>query len=211
MKPEKGKKKEKAPSAAAKSPGSTGTPFITVVILNIAGVAAAVWFVFRLFNFPPVEITREAIDKGLTLDRMTYMKVQGYDWMLNTMLKSNIDTINKYPDLNIDQRYELKWGGKVGYGEIAYINRIKQQTPDSAIIIAPPRKLLTQVGFKSSAELPWLTYFVYPRQVVYEDDKDSSKLYARANYVLAVNGWGFDKLNYRVNNPQAFMILPLKK
>ena len=115
-------------------------------------------------------------------------------------------TIEKYPNLSIAERYELKWGG-----EIAYVNRIKQQTPDSAIIIVPPKKLLTQAGFKSAQEMAWLTYFVYPRKVVYEDDKDSSKLYAKANYILSVNGWGFDKVNYQVQKPEGFMILPLKK
>jgi hypothetical protein len=60
-------------------------------------------------------------------------------------------------------------------------------------------------------EMPWLTYFLYPRKVVYEDDKDSSKLYAKANYILALNGWGMNKVNYQIQKPEAFMVLPLKK
>jgi len=183
MKPEKGKKKERAPQPAKKEDGSKSLAFLSAIFFNLIGGGLAVMFLYIIFS-----------------------NVQGYDWLYNTMLKNNFETIEKYPNLTIPERYEAKWGGEIGY-----INRIKQQTPDSAIILVPPKKILTQAGFKSAVELPWLTYFVYPRKVVYEDDKDSSKLYSHVNYVLAVNGWGFDKVNYRIDKPEAFMILPMKK
>jgi hypothetical protein len=182
MKPEKGRKKEKAPSSTKKEAPSPGGSFLLGAFFNVIGLAASVIFLYVIFN-----------------------NIQGYDWLYNTMLKGNLETISQNPDLTIAQRYNLK------SGEIGYVYRIKESSPDSAIIIIPPKDLLTKVGFKSAVELPWLTYFVYPRKVVYEDDKDSSKLYKQANYVLAVNGWGFDKLNYRVDRPESFMVLPLKK
>ena len=189
MKPEKGKKKEN-PVPAAKSGGSSKRAnSLATWLFNIIGAIVAWIFIAVLFS-----------------------NVQGYDWLLNTMLKGNFETMEQNPpNPTIDQRYEIKWGGKIGQGEISYVNRIKQQTPDSAIIIIPPRKLLTDVGFKSMQEMAWLTYFVYPRKVVYEDDKDSSRLYANAGYVLAVNGWGMNKVNYQIQKPEAFMVLPLKK
>jgi hypothetical protein len=183
MKPEKGKKKEKVSQPVKKETTSGGLSFLSSILFNVIGGVVALVFLYVIFS-----------------------NIQGYDWMLNTMLKNNFETIEKYPDLNIGQRYELKWGGEIGY-----VNRIKQSTPDSAIIIVPPRKILTQAGFKSTVELPWLSYFVYPRRVVYEDDKDSSAIYKQATYILAVNGWGFDKVNYHIDKPEAFMILPLKK
>ena len=183
MKPEKGKRKERVSQPSKKAEPAKGLGFLAVVFFNLIGGGVALMFLYIIFN-----------------------SVQGYDWLLNTMLKNNFETVEKYHNLNIAERYELKWGGEIGY-----VNRIKKSTPDSAIIIVPPKKLLTQAGFKSAVELPWLTYFVYPRKVVYEDDKDSSKIYNQATYILSVNGWGFDKVNYHIDKPEAFMILPLKK
>jgi len=183
MKPEKGKKKDKPVPPQKKASSSGSLAFLSTVFFNLIGGGLAIMFIYVIFA-----------------------SVQGYDWLYNTMLKNNFETMEKYPNLTYPERYEAKWGG-----EIAYINRVKQQTPDSAIILIPPRKLLTQAGFKSAVELPWLTYFLYPRKVVYDDDKDSSKFYNQANYIMAVNGWGFDKVNYHIEKPEAFMILPLKK
>ena len=185
MKPEKGKKKEKVSQPVKKGDSAAGLTLLSGVFFNLIGGGIALVFLYVMFN------------NG---------NVQGYDWLYNTMLKGNFETIEKYPNLSMPERYELKWGGEIGY-----VNRIVKSTHDSAIIIIPPRKLLTQAGFKSTVELPWLTYFLYPRNVVYEDDKDSSKIYKQANYILAVNGWGFDRVNYRIDKPEAFMILPLKK
>jgi len=182
VKPEKTKKKESVVKPQKKDEPSKGLTFISGLFFNLIGGVIACLAIYILFT------------------------VKGYDWLYNTMLKNNFETIEKYPDLSVAERYELKWGGEIGY-----INKVKKQTPDSAIIIIPPRKLLTQAGFKSTQELPWLTYFLYPRKVVYEDDKDSSAIYKQANYILSVNGFGFDRVNYRIDKPEAFMILPLKK
>jgi hypothetical protein len=59
-------------------------------------------------------------------------------------------------------------------------------------------------------DLPWITYFLYPRRMVYEDDKGKSPLYAQATYVVSINGYGIDKLNYQVKQ-EPFMVLPLRK
>jgi len=184
MKPPKPKKPNQPPARTVKKaePAKDGGS-VTKVLFNFLGVIVSVMIIYILFN-----------------------SVQGYDWLYNTMLKGNLETIAKYPDLTIQQRYEAKWGS-----EIAYVNQIKNKTPDSAIILIPPRKLLTQVGFKSWQDIPWLTYFLYPRQIIYDDDKDSSSIYKQANYLVAINGWGIEKLNYRPEKPEGFMILPLKR
>lgn len=183
MKPEKGKKKETPLQSPKKNEPSKGLNFISGLFFNLIGAGVTIVFIYIIFN-----------------------NVTGYNWMYFTMLKGNLEAIENAPNLTFAQRYEAKWGQEIGL-----INKVKAQTPDSAIILIPPRKLLTQIGFKSTQELPWLTYFLYPRKVVYEDDKDSSKIYAQANYVFAVNGWGLDKLNYRPEKPEAFMVLPLRR
>jgi hypothetical protein len=201
MKPEKGKKKEKVNPPLKKEESSGGTAFFSWLFFNLigGGIAAAVIYVL----FSPWVSGTEADELAKT--GKLNPNIEGYYWLYNTMLKGNLETIDKYPDLTFAQRYEAK------SGEIGYVRRINQSTPVTAIIIIPPKKLLTQAGFKSAVELPWLTYFVYPRKVVYEDDKDSSALYAQANYILALQGWGLNKLSYRVDKPEAFMVLPLKK
>ena len=137
---------------------------------------------------------------------MLFSSVSGYDWLLNTMLKGNLETIEKYPDLTPQQRYEAKWGG-----EINYLFQIKNSTPDSAIIILPPRETILEAGFKGLHELPHTTYFLYPRIVIYEDDKAKYPQYAKATYLVSVNGWGLDRFSPAVANPQPFMVLPLQQ
>ena len=131
----------------------------------------------------------------------------GYDWLLHTMLVNNLKTIDENPDKTVQQRYELKWG----QGEITYVNKIKEQTPETAIILLPPKKTIQEVGFKSVVELPWITYFLYPRRVVYEDDKDKSALYAQATHIVSINGYGIDKVRYAVEKTEPFMVLPINK
>jgi hypothetical protein len=202
MKPEKGKKKEKPVQPVQKQTSSTNGPFFKSMLLNLIGGVLAATFIY--FLFAPWTAGMEDAEATKILES-SKPNIDGYYWLYNQMLANNLKTIAKYPDLTFAQRYEAK------SAEIGAISRIKQQTPDSAIIIIPPRKILAQAKLTSAEELPWLTYFVYPRKVVYEDDKDSSKLYSHANYIMELNGWGFDKLNYTVERPEALMILPLKK
>lgn len=129
----------------------------------------------------------------------------GYDWLLNTMLINNLKTIEQYPNLNTQQKYEAKWGGS----EISYVYRIKNETPDTSIILLPPKKTIAEVGFKSTVDLPWITYFLYPRKVVYEDEKATNPNYAKANYLVSLNGWGLERSKTLIEKPEAFMILKL--
>lgn len=178
-----------------KTKSEAGNGFLKVMA-NIGGAVIAAIFLTVVFkhNEPdPQNPTEEPINRG-------------YDWLLNTMLKGNLETIEKYPDLNAQQRLEMKWGG----GEISYIFQIKNQTPETAVVLLPPKEVLLGVGFKNSHELPWLTYFVYPRKVVYENDTATSSLYAQADYLVSINGWGLDKLSAPIEQPQPFMILKLK-
>jgi hypothetical protein len=92
----------------------------------------------------------------------------------------------------------------------------------------PPAKVFKEVGFVmtqtgpvvqkagepncktfSMSELPWITYFVYPRRVVYADSVGTD-LHG-ASYIVSIGGWGLDRLKYPVDNPQSFMVLPVNK
>lgn len=188
----KAPKTEKPQNRTAKPSGS----FFSKLIANIGGAFIAVIFIMIVFrhNEPdPQNPDKEPINHG-------------YDWMLNTMLKGSLEAIDQYPDLTTEQRYELKWGG----GEITYVFEIKRQTPDSAVILFPPKAYMEERGAKSMQQRPWLTYFLYPRKVIYEDDKDRLPLYDEADYIVSIEGWGFDKLSEPIVEPYSFMILKLK-
>lgn len=183
MKPSKPTKetvqKKSSPQRPAQQNGRGG--FLSFMI-NLGGAVASVVIIMALFN-----------------------NVEGYDWLLNTMLKGNLETIEKYPNLTTQQRYEAKWGG-----EVNYLFQIKSSTPDSAIVLLPPRQTLKDVGLKSMVDPPHVAYFLYPRKAVYEDDKATNKNYKYAKFLVSVNGWGLDKLSQPVSNPQPFMILPIQ-
>lgn len=182
--------------AGEKTPGASPIRF-SAIIFNIAGAIVSVMLLSAFFQH------HEADQANPTETHLN----AGYDWLLNSMLKANLDIIDKNPEKTLQQRYELKWG----QGEITYTDKIRQATPDSAIILMPPKKTLQEVGFKSMVDLPWLTYFLYPRRMVYEDDKDKSALYGKSTYVVSINGYGLDKVGYPVEKPEPFMVLPIKK
>ncbi|MBS1618780.1 MAG: hypothetical protein JST76_09695 [Bacteroidetes bacterium] len=191
------KPKKAAPAGAKPRPGkpaSGGGAGFKAILFNLAGAAAAGLLIMFLFqHHEPTSPTDTYVNSG-------------YDWLLNTMLENNLKTIEQYPDKTLQERYVLKWGP----GEILYIDSVRKLTPENAIVMIPPHTVLSQVGFKSCGDLPWVTYFLYPRQVVYGDSVNSP-LYAKADYVMSVNGWGLDKSPTPVTAPQPFMVLPLKK
>ena len=182
--------------AGEKIPGTAAVRF-SAIIFNVIGAIVSVVLLSAFFQHHEPDPANP---------NETHLNA-GYDWLLNSMLKANLDIIEKNPDKTLQQRYELKWG----QGEITYTDKIKTATPDSAIILMPPKKTLQEVGFKSMVDLPWLTYFLYPRRMVYEDDKDKSPLYAKSTYVVSINGYGLDKVGYAVQKAEPFMVLPIKK
>jgi hypothetical protein len=188
--------KFKAKGANAKIPGTVPVRF-SAIIFNLIGAVVSVMFLTAFFSHHEPDPSNPG---------ETHLN-SGYDWLLNSMLANNLKVIEENPDKTTQQRYELKWG----QGEISYVDKIRQATPDTAIILLPPRKIMKDVGFKSVVDLPWITYFLYPRTIVYEDDSIRSPLYARASYLVSINGWGLDKANYRGVKPEAFMVLPIKK
>lgn len=195
-------KQKKAPVAppkakAAPKPSAGGSSVrFSAIMFNIVGAIVAGLLLSAIFQHHEPDQANPEVHMN-----------SGYDWLLNSMLANNLKTIEENPGKTIQQRYEMKWG----QGEVTYVNKIKEQTPETAIVLLPPKKTIQEVGFKSVVELPWITYFLYPRKVVYEDDKDKSALYAQATHVVSINGYGIDKVKYAVEKPEPFMVLPINK
>ena len=81
----------------------------------------------------------------------------------------------------------------------------------------PPDSILVTKGKKSEfsefiVRKGWANYFVYPRKLIYEDEKaDFPQLYQQATHVAIVNYWGYDKLLYQVKNKNKYSVMPINR
>jgi hypothetical protein len=132
---------------------------------------------------------------------------QGYSWVWNDLIHENLKFIKSSSKLSQTQKYQAKFGL-----DAAVIDYIKSNTPDTAVILMPPSKILLSdsnyqflTGLGGIKSKIWTMYFLYPRQLIYESDKPLPK----PNYVFCFNKWGYDQLNYTVTNRQAYEVLPI--
>lgn len=153
---------------------------------------------------------------GLFLLVQVKKSVDSYRWIYDDLLKGNMETIRKYPNLSTDERYILKMGFP-----ISFMNHIKANTPDSAVILFPDSDVFANTKDPKqdlSGMLGWCSskyaYYrlLYPRKVVFESEKEQSPFFEKITHVAIVNGWGYDYLKtsvpveFRTNNA----ILPVQ-
>lgn len=134
----------------------------------------------------------------------------GYAFVFNDLVKKNMEIMDKYKNLT----YEEKMEAKLGFN-YKFLNYIKQNTPEDAVIIMPPDSIFYPKGKKSNftdfmGTSGYSSYFVYPRKLVYEGQPKTAALYAKATHVAIVNFWGYEKLAYTVAQKEQFSVLPLK-
>lgn len=135
-----------------------------------------------------------------------------YYWFANNLIKTNFKFIyGSNSDLTFDQKSEAKIGRTY-----FFLNLIKKSTPEDAVILFPeshvfenPRNKVKFNGYMNRKG--YVTYFLYPRKVVYENEKGKSEMYDKASHVAIVNNWGYEKLNYVVNNKIPYSVLPINK
>ena len=140
-----------------------------------------------------------------------YYNFSGYKWLWDSLVIRNLEIISQYPNMSIENKWEAKC--KFDY---TYVNFIKKNTPEDAIILMPSYNEILPKGEKSDflktaggiKNKAWATYFLYPRKLVYEDEGDSNPYYDKANYVAIVNFKGYDRLNYPVEHKVKHHILP---
>jgi hypothetical protein len=151
---------------------------------------------------------------AITLVYLIYRYVDGYNGLWNNIIKGNLEVIKKYPDLPLEKKWEIKCGF-----DYAYLNFIKQHTPENACILMPPDSAIYPKGEKSPFQnaaysiknKAWSTYFLYPRRLVYESEKGKNPYYDKVDFVAIVNYWGYDKLEYEVANKTRFNVLPVRQ
>lgn len=133
----------------------------------------------------------------------------GYKWMTDSLIGANLETIEKYNDISFREKQVAKLGFNA-----TYLHYLVDNTPEDAIILLPPKNVAfsegTQTNFdKHIMNKTWVTYIVYPRKIVYEDEKETSNLYSKISHVGIINGWGYQKLTYQVATTAEITVLPI--
>ncbi len=161
-----------------------------------------------------MKIAHNFILLAVTFFLITQLKShnRGYEWVFDTLVKGGLASVKKYEALTEVQKMEAK----LGYTG-SYFNYINKQTPDTAIIIMPPKETLQTKGKKIKLDRyitgrHWSNYFVYPRKFVYEDEKENFPvLYKKATHVAIMYAWGYHLLDYQVEGKVDFTVLPIKR
>ncbi|MDR0507615.1 MAG: hypothetical protein LBH32_12500 [Dysgonamonadaceae bacterium] len=147
---------------------------------------------------------------GLLIIFICYKQNRSYNWVWS-MLNSNWETIMKNPKATKDQRYEMKIGFLY-----SYCNYVKQNTPEDAIILFPDPEKIQEMEKKYNYHIDKrltnkmeLTYFVYPRKVLMNCEKETSPLYGKQTHVAIINGYGYENVNYPVDPKPDFNLLKI--
>ncbi len=116
----------------------------------------------------------------------------GYRGLKDNFIMNNVKFILARPNLTYDQKMGAKFPK-----DYPYVQFLKSNTPDSAVILLPPRSLKSMLGSTNGAQNKlWDEYFLYPRKLLNVDEKDNPLL-AKVNYVAIINNWGYDYIQER--------------
>jgi hypothetical protein len=134
-------------------------------------------------------------------------KQVGYQQIYH-ILKGNMAFIRQFPGKTNEQRLEVKLG--MSY---TYLQFIKRQTPEDAVILYPDWREFFPEGVESpfNGEITnkiWATRFLYPRKIVLSSERDKNRYGKHITHVAIVNGTGFEKVNYPVAAKFEHGVLP---
>lgn len=135
----------------------------------------------------------------------------GYQWIFN-LVKQNLETKERYPDISIDQ----KWESKLGFA-YKYTTYIKQNTPDSAFVLFPHRdsiKADKNLHPHFVASDNWKDYFLYPRKALSVSDPTYDSVFAPSSFthLAIVSKQGYHLLPSAIDTSKApvYTVIKLK-
>jgi hypothetical protein len=134
---------------------------------------------------------------------------EGYKWAY-TMLKNNREIIRKNPNLTLKKKNEMKLGI-----DFAYICFLKESTPDNAVILYPSSEDFYPPDKSSPFKQPiqnkiWALRFLYPRHLVLPSEMETNRYTPAITHVAIVNGRGYERLDYPIENKQEYGIWQIK-
>ena len=143
-------------------------------------------------------------------------QIGGYRWLWNTLIKENIEMIKKAPNKSELEKAEAKMGF-----DITYMNFLKENTPNNAVILFPDADVILkdstsdQPKFRTSSGgifTPlWVQYFAFPRKIVFAKEKGKNPNFDKITHVAIVNYKGYEHLSYPTDKSKRLDVLPLKK
>lgn len=144
-----------------------------------------------------------------TISFVALILITPYYRYISSDLPNDIRFIFLNWNSSAEKKYEFRFGPT-----FLLLNNIVKHTPQDAIIIMPPDSLLLNTAsdiklHKEITEKTWANYFVYPRKLVYEKEKNTNPIYDQANYIFILNGWGLDKIHYQPENKIVTGVLPI--
>ncbi|MDR1880392.1 MAG: hypothetical protein LBQ78_05615 [Tannerellaceae bacterium] len=143
---------------------------------------------------------------------MTFLCIEkqaGYHWVYNGLLKGNMKTIIQYPNLTVDQKNEIKLEF-----DYVYLRFLKNSTPENAVILYPSHEDFypkdKQSPFKQDiSNKLWGLRFLYPRKLVLPSEMETNRYARDITHVAIVNGRGYERLNYTVDDMHEHAVLPV--
>ena len=145
---------------------------------------------------------------GLIILLTTVKNNAGYNWAWETLLKGNWKTVRANCSAGIAERYAMKMGFTA-----QLLEYFKENTPENAVLLFPTKAQLRE---KSQHNIDpnitgrnWVLHYLYPRRVIYADE-DYAPLRQQVNYVVIVNGHGYESLDVEFDQYPSFAVIPLK-
>ena len=135
----------------------------------------------------------------------------GYGWVYNSLIKNTYNSAEQIRGLTTEQKIESKMGF-----DAKLLLFIKQQTPEDAIILMPPKDKVKRKkdggnfsnDSASITNKAWASYFVFPRKLIYDG---SESIYRdKVTHVAIVDMWGYEYAqSIPVENRQNYSVIKL--
>jgi len=212
------------PSTRSKSQLSKETETLEHPKPRLISVLFKTFMSWISFLFKPYNLLFCSI--AIALLMLLYSVFPSYTWVYNTLLRDG-DNFCDIVEKEIDRRtrsvkdpiikrviaYDTKYEAKLGV-DFMLLKMIRDNTPPDAIILFPPPHILTQKEAYLTLQQeitmkPWVSHFLYPRTIVYEQEKGKNPFYEKVQYILLLHGWGYDHLDYVPKQQGRIDFLPI--
>ncbi len=135
---------------------------------------------------------------------------RGYHWLIRTNILKHFRYTQELTDQTLEERQFRRMGSNFDY-----LNFLVRETPEDAIILFPPLNFIYPSGEESYFDphmdvKPWVSYFLYPRKVVYEEEINTSPIYYETTHIAVINFWGYEKAGYGPERKYQYTVIPIQ-